>query len=59
MKSSKPHSATCGCHGTDGKPLSRDEFRNKLCKLVRANYVADGSNHWRFKKVVPNELRKT
>lgn len=36
MKSSKPHSDHCGCHGTDGKPMSRDNFRNE--GLKRDNY---------------------
>lgn len=36
MKSSKPHSLSCDCHGTDGKPLSRDEFREY--GLKRDNY---------------------
>lgn len=33
------------------------EFKNKLCKLVRANHIEDGSNHWRFKRLVKNELK--
>lgn len=40
------------------KSFHYSEFRNKLCKLVRPNHIADGSNHWRFKKVVLNELKK-
>lgn len=35
-----------------------NEFKNKVSKLVRANHIADGSNHWRFKKIIPNLLKE-
>lgn len=43
MKSSKPHSVTCDCHGTDGKPLSRDEFREQGLKRDNHQCVFCGS----------------
>lgn len=36
--------------------FSYNSFRHSVGKLVRANHIADGSNHWRFKKIIPNEL---
>lgn len=37
--------------------FSYQDFKNSVCKLVRANHIADGSNHWRFRKVIPNMLK--
>lgn len=37
--------------------FSYNEFRYSVGKLVRANHIADGSNHWRYRKTVPNILK--
>lgn len=35
------------------------DFRNSVGKLVRANHIADGSNHWRFRKIVKNTTKNS
>ena len=35
------------------------DFRNCVGKLVRENHIADGSNHWRFRRITPNLLKET
>ena len=30
------------------------DFKKSVAKLVRKDHIADGSNHWRFKKLIPN-----
>ena len=33
------------------------DFKTSVAKLVRKDHIADGSNHWRFKKLTPNKLK--
>lgn len=33
------------------------DFKKSVAKLVRKDHIADGSNHWRFKRITPNELK--
>lgn len=33
------------------------DFKDSTCKLVKENFVADGSRHWRFKRMVVNGLK--
>lgn len=35
-----------------------NEFRYSVGKLVRENHIADGSNHWRYRKTIPNLLKE-
>lgn len=33
------------------------DFKKSVAKLVRKDHIADGSNHWRFRRIVPNKLK--
>ena len=35
------------------------DFKKSVAKLVRKDHIADGSNHWRFRKLTPNLLEET
>lgn len=34
------------------------DFKDSTCKLVKEDFVADGSRHWRFKRMVVNGLKE-
>ena len=35
------------------------DFKKSVAKLVRKDHIADGSNHWRFRRITPNLLKET
>ena len=37
--------------------FSYRDFRNSLAKLVRAGFIESGASHWRFQKIVPNQVK--